>query len=581
MRRLLSSKGSFHDILDQTLRSAVKSLHPQAQMGSIYLYDRATGQLTIHSHTGYPLEVRQEARFLPGKGLAGYVYKTGRLWNVRDTQNDPRYRRLSKAPDRVRSTIGVPLRGRGGIQGVLCLDNLKRSDAFTAESEKLLTLFAGEVAPWLENARLVEILRDLHATVIDLLDLSSPAAQTLFETVAKRLVHNFGLNGCAIGLRESPQMLHLIVRHGLSELPELVELQDLPPRLQHDTLAEGRPFIIADLHHESDGWHRLLNRTDLTTLIALPLRADHEQHGVMLLASVGEFIPTDEEFNLLLTFANQVAVALENTSLYGQVHGELREKIAELEQAQRRLEVAARQQLQIRNARLATGLLHQINNAVANIPDLANEVSTEIHKEAGPLSALKPLGELQLNAERVSHISRWLHQFVRLGNLKLEPVDLATAIIEAHRQLDHHWPLHVAEPEIHSAPDAKRVRADRALMEILFQNLLRNACEAIPVQRVGRVIVNITREGDECLIRISDNGLGIGPELQETIWQWGFTTKSLEGATHDRGLGLFACRQIVEGHAGTICVERSELNEGSTFLVRLPIAGPGESFGEA
>ena len=44
-----------------------------------------------------PLEVRQEARFAPGKGLAGYVYKTGRLWNVRDTQNDPRYQAVKQS----------------------------------------------------------------------------------------------------------------------------------------------------------------------------------------------------------------------------------------------------------------------------------------------------------------------------------------------------------------------------------------------------------------------------------------------------------------------------------------------------
>jgi sensor histidine kinase regulating citrate/malate metabolism len=96
------------------------------------------------------------------------------------------------------------------------------------------------------------------------------------------------------------------------------------------------------------------------------------------------------------------------------------------------------------------------------------------------------------------------------------------------------------------------------------------------VQRAGRVSIHITSEADDCLIRISDNGLGIKPEETERVWQWGYTTKSLEGAPHDRGLGLFACQQIVEGHAGTIAVERSEPDEGTTFLVRLPVAGPRE-----
>jgi hypothetical protein len=119
MRRLMNSKGSYQDILDQTLRSAVNALGQQAQMGSIYLYDRASGLLTIRAHTGYSLAVQQEARFVPGKGLAGYVYKTGSLWNVRDTGHDPRYKRLSKTPDRVRSTIGVARRVTAACSGVV------------------------------------------------------------------------------------------------------------------------------------------------------------------------------------------------------------------------------------------------------------------------------------------------------------------------------------------------------------------------------------------------------------------------------------------------------------------------------
>ncbi len=570
MRRLMNAKGSYQDILDQTLRSAVNALERQAQMGSIYLYDRASGLLVIRSDTGYPPEVRQEAQFAPGKGLAGYVYKTDRLWNVRDTQNDPRYKRLIKTPDRVRSTIGVPLRSRSGILGVLCLDNIKRTHAFSEESEKLLTLFAGEVAPWLENARLVDILRDLHDTIIDLLALSSPDMHPLFEAVADRLLHDFNLNGCAIAERESPYTLRFAVRHGLPDLPETIELAALPARLQQVVLTEGRSLIVNDLHEESAEWTSLLGRTDLRTLIALPLRNDQGAHSLMLLTCVGEFAPAEEEHNLLLTFANQVALALENAGLYRQVHGELKQKIVQLEQAQQRLEVAARQELQIRNARLATGLLHQINNAVANIPDLVDEIENLVWVE----EARAPLAELKLSAVAVGPISHYLHQFVRLGDLKLELLNLKTVVEEARVQIDNRRPSHVLLPELHIDDGVPPIRADRALLQILFQNLLRNAYEAIPPERAGQVQVTIASENDWCLVDIGDNGSGISPDQREHLWEWGFTTKIPEGVIHDRGLGLFACKQIVEGHAGTIELKDSQLDKGSVFLVRLPIAGP-------
>lgn len=570
MRRLMNSKGSYQDILDQTLRSAVNALGQLAQMGSIYLYDRASGLLTIRAHTGYSMAVRQEARFAPGRGLAGYVYKTGRLWNVRDTGHDPRYKRLSKTPDRVRSTIGVPLRGRSGVLGVLCLDNLKRSHAFTEASEKLLTLFAGEVAPWLENARLVDILRELHDTAIELLALDSPDTHALFETVAERLLNNFSFNACAIGVRENSGTVRFVVKTGLVDLPDTVEFAALPARLQQDVLTTGQ-FIVVDLARTAaNEWRPLLKRTDLSMLIALPLRDDRGRHSLMLLASVGELAPSSEELNLLLTFANQIALALENARLYGQVHGELLQKIEDLQQAKRRLEMMREQEVQYRNARLATGLLHQINNAVANIPDLVDEIQRQSWLEAD----LAPLTELKLNAIAVSQISHWLHQFVRLGNLTLEDIDLRKVLDEARHQLESHWPEHVAQPELRIAPGVPPLRADRALMEILFQNLLRNAYEAIPDQRPGRVTIEIEEFQDECFIRVSDNGHGVPPDQRELIWEWGFSTKHPDGVTHDRGLGLFACKQIVEGHAGTIELADTRRDEGSVFLVRLPIQGP-------
>ncbi|NTU65908.1 MAG: GAF domain-containing protein, partial [Chloroflexi bacterium] len=527
MQRLMNSKGSYQDILDQTLRSAVNALGRQAQMGSIYLYDRSSGLLTIRAHTGYPIAVRQEARFAPGKGLAGYVYKTGRLWNVRDTEHDPRYKRLSKTPDRVRSTIGVPLRGRSGVLGVLCLDNLKRPHAFTPESEKILTLFAGEVAPWLENARLVDMLRELHNTAIELLALDSPDIGALLEVVAERLLINFNLNGCAIGRRENSSTMHFVVKTGLADLPDTIEMDALPAPLQQDVLTAGQ-FVIIDLQRSlvAHEWTALFKRADLGTLIALPLHDDRGQHSLMLLASVGEFAPSGEELNLLLTFANQIALALENARLYGQVHGELLQKIKDLQQANRRLEMMREQEVQYRNARLATGLLHQINNTVANIPDLVAEIERQwVEGDAAPLH------ELKYNATAAGKISHLLHQFVQLGNLTLEQVDLAAVIAEAQRQLKEMRLDRDLDPVVHLPPQLPLIRADRVLLEILFQNLLRNAYEAIPPERPGQVAIEIEHQAGECCIRIRDNGRGIPPDQHTRIWEWGFSTKRPDSVT--------------------------------------------------
>ncbi|MBI4786508.1 MAG: GAF domain-containing protein [Chloroflexi bacterium] len=159
-RQLMSAEGSFQEILDQALRSAVEALGRHAQMGSIYLFERETGLLKMRADTGYPESVRARAQFCPGEGLAGHVYQTGRPYRARDTRSDAHYKALDGITPPVLSSLGVPLIGARGSLGMLCLDNRERTNAFDDEDEHLLNLFAGQVALWLENVRLLEIQKN-------------------------------------------------------------------------------------------------------------------------------------------------------------------------------------------------------------------------------------------------------------------------------------------------------------------------------------------------------------------------------------------------------------------------------------
>jgi signal transduction histidine kinase len=72
-------------------------------------------------------------------------------------------------------------------------------------------------------------------------------------------------------------------------------------------------------------------------------------------------------------------------------------------------------------------------------------------------------------------------------------------------------------------------------------------------------------------LRVSDTGVGIGHHLQERIFESFFQADStLSKNAQGTGLGLAVARQIVELHGGAIHVQ-SEPNQGSTFIVRLPV----------
>ncbi len=105
-----------------------------------------------------------------------------------------------------------------------------------------------------------------------------------------------------------------------------------------------------------------------------------------------------------------------------------------------------------------------------------------------------------------------------------------------------------------------------AQLNQVFTHLLLNAVQAIPER--GVIHVTTLNEGDEVLVRISDTGHGMTPEVLTQIFSPFFTTKPPgKGA----GLGLSISEGIMSSHKGRIEVQ-SQFGQGSTFTLRFPIA---------
>ena len=111
------------------------------------------------------------------------------------------------------------------------------------------------------------------------------------------------------------------------------------------------------------------------------------------------------------------------------------------------------------------------------------------------------------------------------------------------------------------------VKADSTQLLQVFQNLIGNAIK-YRSQRTPRIHIGVEDKGNEWLLAISDNGIGIAPQYADRIFrifQRLHTRKEYSGT----GIGLAVCKKIVERHGGRIWLE-SELEEGSTFLFTLP-----------
>ena len=120
--------------------------------------------------------------------------------------------------------------------------------------------------------------------------------------------------------------------------------------------------------------------------------------------------------------------------------------------------------------------------------------------------------------------------------------------------------------------------ADETRIVQMLVNLLSNAGKY--TERGGLIRLSVAREGDEVVLRVGDNGVGIEAEMLGCIFDL-FTQigRSLHRAQGGLGVGLMLVRQLVELHGGQVSVHSEGPGKGSEFVVRLPIqmASPSEA----
>ncbi len=220
-------------------------------------------------------------------------------------------------------------------------------------------------------------------------------------------------------------------------------------------------------------------------------------------------------------------------------------------------------------------------------------LSSVVHELQTPLAAAKAQAQLALHqlgeqqaeagaARALRVISRQIDRLARLvgdlldmnrlesGRFELNPseFDLVGLIEEARGRMQ---PAGDQHPIRVRAPDQLHVFADRDRIDQVLVNLLSNAIRYSP--EGGEIEVAVESNGDAVHIAVTDHGLGVPREHQQTIFErFGRAHGPSFGGL---GLGLAISRGIVEQHGGSIEVESSgRPGEGSTFHVRIPRAPP-------
>jgi two-component system, NtrC family, nitrogen regulation sensor histidine kinase NtrY len=167
--------------------------------------------------------------------------------------------------------------------------------------------------------------------------------------------------------------------------------------------------------------------------------------------------------------------------------------------------------------------------------------------------------------EQIDHLAKIaadFSQFANIGNPRNEVFDLhemlssLSSLYEATENLEYKW-----EP----VPQRIMLFADKTQLNRLFTNLLQNAVEACHTKERPKVTMEEELIPEYIIIKITDDGEGIPPHIQEKIFTPNFTTK-----TSGTGLGLAMSKSIVEQAKGEMWFETKE-GEGTTFFVKLPL----------
>jgi signal transduction histidine kinase len=109
------------------------------------------------------------------------------------------------------------------------------------------------------------------------------------------------------------------------------------------------------------------------------------------------------------------------------------------------------------------------------------------------------------------------------------------------------------------------IYADREQISRVFINLIKNAIQAVPDNRTGKIEVVLEKQNDIAVVKVKDNGKGIPEEIRDKLFQPNFTTKN-----SGMGLGLSIVRNIIRNAGGKIYFE-TEPGKGTTFFVELPV----------
>jgi signal transduction histidine kinase len=537
--QLVTDAALSHLDLDELLAELLTRIRDvlDADTAAVLLRDELRNELVARSAVGLEEEVKQGVRIPFGAGFAGRIAADRRPLVLDDVGQADLLNPILREQG-VKSLAGVPLVFANEVLGVLHVGTLTPRQ-FAKEDVELLEIVADRVALAIEHTRLFEAERrgrarlervqtvmeatlanlgfdelvgELLVRIRDVLDVDTAAVLMLDESTNELVAR------AAVGLEEE-------VEHGV-RIP-------VGAGFAGRVAAEQRAIVLDDVDH-ADVLNPILREKGVKSLLGVPMIASDSVIGVLHVGTLAPRFFTSDDQELLELVASRAAIAIEKA----RVHDEL----VRLDQMKLSFVAIASHELRT-PATSVYGIAATLRH---HGDDLAPEAREEL---------VEALWE---QAERFRSLIEQLLDLSRLDAkailIKPQPLVLGALLSDIAAE---------AAPEVEvriDVPEELEVKADRAALERIFGNLVRNAAS----YGEPPVVVSVQPRDTYFRVSIEDQGDGVPPEVVPRLFER-FERGSVGQGS---GLGLSIAQAYARAHGGDLIYDPSA--GGARFDLILP-----------
>jgi signal transduction histidine kinase/HAMP domain-containing protein len=439
-----------------------------------------------------------------------------------------------------------------------------------------------------ENQQQLTLLFEMSRAVTAALDIT-----LIIDLVMEMSVEKLQGTSCSSFLVGDSGLLKMRGAKGLStsfvNANGIALLEDMAQK----ALLYNEPLVIRDFNRAQGNLQALLIQEEIAVIVNIPLLIGDRKLGVLNINSHNREAFPPERVELLMAFARQLAVVLQNAQLYEQTQQfskNLEEKIniatGNLARANERLKLANEKLEELSQAKsdFIAIVSHELRSPLTSILGFTDLL---VQGDPGALNTTQKefMEIISQNTRRLIDLINNLLNLSKIEagkvELKKEPLDLEKTV---HGVL-HNLRLAITDKKLNirvlpPAEPLATIPADENQLTQIIINLLTNAIKYIPAQ--GEVVISFKDTGKFVEVQVIDNGDGIEPkDLPHIFDRFYRSAKAKAEHVIGTGLGLAIAKLLVEMHGGKIWVESPIIDkevfswdkrnrDGAKFVFTLP-----------